>query len=290
MQLSNFLFIKRRWDSDKKEFHNKLYYLNSINYPCQLLLFPEGGDLTHKSRKRSDMYADENSLPRYQYCLHPRTTGFVYVMNALRSGGLDAVYDVTIGYPDALPKTEIELAKGIMPREVHFHIKCYDDRDVPREDDELEQWCKDRWEEKEERLKQFYTYKEFRDVLSKCDIHSGQSNGNSNNYAHYGNGIVNGNATVFTKAREAVVGKNYLYFLYSVFIFVFTNFLMYISTWIPYATMYLCLAFLGQLLFSVYGGGLDKIMIYFKRKEIEEAFARMEAMKEGYSNGNVPSG
>ena len=128
-QLANFLFLKRRWEEDEKEFHDKLLYLNSMNCPCQLLLFPEGGDITHKTKKRSDKYADENCLPRYQYCLHPRTSGFIYVMNALRSGGLDAVYDVTIDYPDSLPKTEVELAKGIMPREVHFHIKSYDDGD-----------------------------------------------------------------------------------------------------------------------------------------------------------------
>ena len=286
MQFSNFLFIKRRWESDEKEFYNKLYYLNCIGSPCQLLLFPEGGDMTYKTKKRSDTYADENGLSRYQYCLHPRTTGFVYVMNALRSGGLDAVYDVTIGYPDVLPKTEIELVKGMMPREVHFHIKCYDDKDLPRDDEELGQWCKDRWEEKEERLKQFYTHKEFRDVLSTCDIQTRLSDGNSNSHIHHHNGITNGNATMFTKAREAMLQKNYLYFLYSVFIFASTNFLMYISTCIPYATVYLFLSFFAQLLFSLYGGGLDKIMLYFKRKEIEDAFVKMKAMKEG----TVPNG
>ena len=262
-QLANFLFLKRRWEEDEKEFHDKLLYLNSMNCPCQLLLFPEGGDITHKTKKRSDKYADENCLPRYQYCLHPRTTGFIYVMNALRSGGLDAVYDVTIGYPDALPKTEVELAKGIMPREVHFHIKSYDDGDLPGDDEQLGQWCKDRWLEKEERLKQFYTHKEFRDTQSEEPTEKTHSK-------------------VFNKAKEVLLPKNYLYLLCSVFYYISLNYFMYhIVILIPYRALYFSLAFLAQLLVSLYGGGLDKIMLYFKRREIKEASAKMKAMKEG---------
>ena len=280
MQFSNFIFIKRRWDNDEKEFHDKLHYLNSINYPCQLLLFPEGGDMTYNSKRRSDTYADDNNLPHYQYCLHPRTTGFVYVVNALRSGGLDAVYDVTIAYPDALPKTEIELAKGIMPREVHFHINSYDDKDLPRDDEELGQWCKVRWEEKEERLKHFYSHKKFLDT--KGVTHSKTSH--SNRQIRHRNGLVNGHSDVPTWVEEVFLRKNYFYLLYSVFIFTSTNYLMYMVTKIPYSTIYLVLAFIGQFLISVFGGGLDKIMIYFKRNEIEEAYAEMMAMKEEKMN------
>ena len=273
MQFANFLFIKRRWENDKKEFHDKLYYLNSINYPCQLLLFPEGGDMTHKTKERSDNYADQNNLPRYHYCLHPRTTGFVYVVNALRNGGLDAVYDVTIGYPDALPKTESELVKGIMPREVHFHIRSYDDKDLPK-DEQLGQWCKNRWEEKEERLRYFYTHKEFRHTIKMEPTNTTCSNGCVHNR------VSCVNSDILAKSEEVFMGKNYYYFLYSIFIFSSTNYLMYMVTWIPYATLYLLLAFLAQLLMSVYGGGLDKIMVYFKRNEIEKACTKMKGLND----------
>ena len=217
--------------------------------------------MTKKTKARSDKYADENGLPRYQYCIHPRTTGFVYVMNALRSGGLDAVYDVTIGYPDALPKTEVEIAKGIMPREVHFHIKSYYDRDLPRDDEQLGQWCRDRWAEKEERLKQFYTHKEFQDTPSEEPAE-------------------NMHLKVFSKAKEVLLGKNYHYLLYAIFFFMILNSLMYMVTWIPYSVLYLSLAFLAQVLVSVFGGGIDKLVLLSKRKEIEEAFAKMKAMKK----------
>ena len=208
--------------------------------------------MTKKTKARSEKYADENGLPCYQYCIHPRTTGFVYVMNALRSGGLDAVYDVTIGYPDALPKTEVEIAKGIMPREIHFHIKSYDERDLPMDDEQLGQWCRDRWAEKEERLKQFYTNKEFQDTPSEE-----QTN-------------------VFSKAKEVLIGKNYRYLLYAVCFFTTMNCLMYMVTWIPYIGIYLSLSLLAQVLVSMFGGGMDKLVLLSKRKEIEGAFAKMK--------------
>ena len=271
MQFSNFLFIKRRWELDEKEFHDKLFYLNCINSPCQLLLFPEGGDMTKKTKTKSDKYADENGLPRYQYCIHPRTTGFVYVMNALRSGGLDAVYDVTIGYPDVLPKTEMELAKGVMPREVHFHIKSYDDRDVPTDDEELGQWCRDRWTEKEERLKQFYTHKEFQERQNE------------------GPSAINGKVSSLgpsdkpsDKSREALLSKNYYFFWSSVSTLVFINFLMYLLVQTSIGVPYLIIVFVIQLLISVYGGGLDYIMPRFKRRDIQKAFAKMKEEKQRF--------
>jgi hypothetical protein len=273
MQFSNFLFIKRRWDLDEKEFQDKLFYLNCINSPCQLLLFPEGGDMTKKTKERSDKYADENDLPRYQYCIHPRTTGFVYVMNALRSGGLDAVYDVTIGYPDVLSKTEAEIAKGIMPREVHFHIKSYDDRDLPSDDEQLGQWCRDRWAEKEERLKQFYTNKEFQDTpseeppITSEKVPSCQTNGTVHSKPCH-------------KSREAFLTKNYFFFWSSVSTIVFINYLMYLLVQTTYGVLYLIIVFVGQLWISIYGGGLDYIMLRYKHWDIQKAFTKMKEEKQ----------
>ena len=254
---------------DEKEFRDKLLYLNCIGSPCQLLLFPEGGDMTYKTKKRSDSYADERSLPRYQYCLHPRTTGFLYIMNALRSGGLDAVYDVTIGYPDALPKTEFELAKGIMPREVHFHIKSYDDKDLPRGDEQLEQWCRDRWKEKEERLKMFYTHKEFLDCPKLSEE---QPNANGNPCSSHGQC----DDQIHPKSKEAGLKKNYFFLWSSVITLIFINFLMYLLVNVQYGVLYLIVVFVGQLWISVYGGGLDYIMLWYKQREILKAHAKME--------------
>lgn len=46
MQVACFIFIQRRWEEDKKHMENMLDYFCDIREPLQLLLFPEGTDLT----------------------------------------------------------------------------------------------------------------------------------------------------------------------------------------------------------------------------------------------------
>lgn len=46
MQVACFVFIQRRWEADKKHLENMLDYFCDIREPLQLLLFPEGTDLT----------------------------------------------------------------------------------------------------------------------------------------------------------------------------------------------------------------------------------------------------
>jgi hypothetical protein len=38
-------------------------------------------------------------------------------------GHVDAVYDMTIAYPDGLPQSELDLVKGCFPKEIHVHTK-----------------------------------------------------------------------------------------------------------------------------------------------------------------------
>lgn len=168
MQYMVNIFISRRWETDEKEFKKKLYYYNALDLPVQILLFPEGGDLTSRSKAKSDAYADTNNLKRYDHCLHPRARGFVYVMEALRSGGLDAVYDMTVGYPDALAKEEGNLLNGnYIPREIHYNIHHYKAEDLPTDEQGLTQWLSERWKEKENTLKLFYAHKHFVEPVAK---------------------------------------------------------------------------------------------------------------------------
>lgn len=68
---------------------------------------------------------------------------------------LDAVYDISIAYPYNCPQTEPELIMGNVPREVHFNIVRYSADLLPSTEAELEEWCKERWQEKEQCLKNF---------------------------------------------------------------------------------------------------------------------------------------
>lgn len=49
MQVACFIFIKRRWEEDRSHMENMLEYFCDIREPLQLLLFPEGTDLTGNS-------------------------------------------------------------------------------------------------------------------------------------------------------------------------------------------------------------------------------------------------
>ena len=51
----------------------------------QVLLFPEGTDFTAKTKKHSDSFAKKNNLPYLEYVLHPRTTGFNFIVQKMRS-------------------------------------------------------------------------------------------------------------------------------------------------------------------------------------------------------------
>eukprot|EP00731_Ephydatia_muelleri_P027381 Em0019g254a len=169
VQYMNNIFVSRKWENDEHELEQKLKFYNSVNGPLQLLLFPEGTDFNAKSKGKSDQYADKNGLPRYEYCLHPHSTGFVHLVQSLRKEGLEAVYDITIGFPDALPKTEFHFLKGVIPSEIHYYIKEYNIDSLPSENEALVSWCAQRWAEKEERLKQFYQNREFSETSEPGD-------------------------------------------------------------------------------------------------------------------------
>ena len=50
-----------------------------------MVLFPEGTDFTPGTKIRSDRFAEKNDLPKYDYVLHPRTTGFTYLVEQMRN-------------------------------------------------------------------------------------------------------------------------------------------------------------------------------------------------------------
>ncbi|PIO63264.1 hypothetical protein TELCIR_15143, partial [Teladorsagia circumcincta] len=123
----------------------------------KLLLFPEGTDRGVRAAAQSNVYAKQNGLPRYDYVLHPRTTGFNYLLNVMRSENyISCVYDITVAYEDVIIDSEMSLLKGIFPKNIHFNVKKYDIKEIPSDPEESGIWLKELWREKEEALKKFY--------------------------------------------------------------------------------------------------------------------------------------
>lgn len=52
--------------------------------------------LLENTRQRSDAFAAQNGLPKFEYVLHPRTTGFTFIVDRLRKG--EDVSHNAVGY------------------------------------------------------------------------------------------------------------------------------------------------------------------------------------------------
>lgn len=153
--------MHRKWEEDEEEMSTKLHFFNAVNYPLQLLLFPGGGDLTESSKAKSDLFAESNGLPKYDYVLHPRTRGFVFAVATLKKARLDSIVDITVGYPDQIPLTEVHFLLGTIPREVHYYVERFAVADLPNTEAGLAEWCREQWRVKEERLRYFYQHRHF---------------------------------------------------------------------------------------------------------------------------------
>ncbi|CAF4967025.1 unnamed protein product, partial [Rotaria sp. Silwood1] len=148
MQHAGFLFLDRIWEKDQQTIKNLSGYYKSCQSPLSLLIFPEGTNLTDETKTKSNDYAAKQTTFNqfYDYCLHPRISGFTFLLNTMRSDEiLDTIDDVTIGYEGLIPEAEIDLLKGQIPKAVHFHVKRYNINDLPKTDEEIGQLLQNRW-------------------------------------------------------------------------------------------------------------------------------------------------
>ncbi|XP_068617440.1 lysocardiolipin acyltransferase 1-like [Battus philenor] len=166
MQLNYFLYVKRNWQEDQVNLSQFVNYYKKLQHRNRIILFPEGTDLSEDNKSRSNKFADANNLQHYEYVLHPRTKGWVSLCSRLRDAGagLTSVYDVTVAYDN--PANELDLIRGMLPREVCFHFKRYSINEIPTGDEALKSWLNDRWRDKEYSLRKFHSDGVFIDVVT----------------------------------------------------------------------------------------------------------------------------
>ncbi|KIH60861.1 hypothetical protein ANCDUO_08873, partial [Ancylostoma duodenale] len=118
MGCGSFVFLERNFETDKCTIASSIEYYKESGNNYQLLLFPEGTDRGARAAAQSNAFARENGLPQYDYVLHPRTTGFNYLLDVMRrSNYISYVYDVTVAYEDVIVDTEVRLLKeGVFPK------------------------------------------------------------------------------------------------------------------------------------------------------------------------------
>ncbi len=135
------------------------------------------------------------------------------------------MYDVTIGYPDLIPQTELFLLAGKFPQQIHFHLRKYELASLPTTDDGLTEWCTKRWQEKEQLLREFQTQKKFPQVIPPKHVPNVSSR----------------KLSCLLFWMTSLVLSSYLLYHYAV------------------ARWYVVLAMLAELLITIYCGGTDSI-------------------------------
>jgi len=146
--------LSRSWETDKvtiaslcARFKAKVDY--EMVTPWMWFIFPEGTRFSQKRLRDAQEFAQQRGFPVLSNLLQPRVKGFSYLTHHLYES-LGAVVDATILYKD--------MGSGFfwgtrICKSIHVHFRAFRREEIPKEINELDQWLRDRWTEKDEILK-----------------------------------------------------------------------------------------------------------------------------------------
>ncbi|MCJ1249316.1 hypothetical protein MMC30_006539 [Trapelia coarctata] len=157
MQLSQFIFLKRKWENDKPHLAAHLQKLNKPTDPMWLVLFPEGTNLASCTRQKSAEWAAKQGINDMRNLLLPRYTGLQFCLQQLHKS-VDYVYDCTIAYEGV---SRGQYAQDIFtiqsayfqskpPKSVNMYWRRFAVSSIPLNDPKaFELWLRARWMEKD---------------------------------------------------------------------------------------------------------------------------------------------
>lgn len=96
-QFYNFIFLARKWETDKPRFRRQLNQLSDPKDPMWLLIFPEGTNLSGVTREKSKAWAEKQGVADMKHQLLPRSTGLQFCLQELKQS-TNWLYDCTIAY------------------------------------------------------------------------------------------------------------------------------------------------------------------------------------------------
>ena len=143
------IFLKRNWTKDRARIERTFRHTAHAGVPFWVTMFAEGTRLKGYKQEKSDQMAARYHRPPFQHVLFPATKGFIAATQHLRSR-LDAVYDVTIHFPDGIP-TLWSYACGLV-RRIDIYVSRHPIATLPASDAELAAWLVQRYAEKEQLL------------------------------------------------------------------------------------------------------------------------------------------
>ncbi|OAL51374.1 acyltransferase-domain-containing protein [Pyrenochaeta sp. DS3sAY3a] len=179
MMFYGFIFLSRKWATDKKRFQYRLKKLSTSHSgplsgskgldPMWLLIFPEGTNLSNNGRIASKKWADKNQIEDLRHALLPRSTGLSYCLQELK-GSVDYMYDCTLAY-EGVPVGEYgqdifslrsTYFEGRPPKWVNMHWRRFRISDIPTQDEKVfGDWVLARWREKDDLLQYFVENQRF---------------------------------------------------------------------------------------------------------------------------------
>jgi 1-acyl-sn-glycerol-3-phosphate acyltransferase len=171
LKVMNHIFVSRSWNRDKGSVRRQLHELARKANLCStgnfwLMIFPEGTRIKSSKLKEGQEFSKSRGLPIYKHLLVPRVKG----LHASIDGAQDAVegiIDMTVGYSEwtktghARPSVGDMMFGGGRKWPVHVHMRFYQLGEVPRSEEEVAVWLRERWEEKDKLLDTFKKTGEF---------------------------------------------------------------------------------------------------------------------------------
>eukprot|EP00475_Leptophrys_vorax_P000009 TRINITY_DN10002_c0_g1_i1.p1 TRINITY_DN10002_c0_g1~~TRINITY_DN10002_c0_g1_i1.p1 ORF type:complete len:336 (+),score=85.70 TRINITY_DN10002_c0_g1_i1:572-1579(+) len=162
MMLLDYIWVKRDWTEDNTRIRETFAkQLDNPDEPIGIFIFPEGRRLTPSRLAEAQKFAQEKHLPVLKNVLYPRVKGFRASVKALESM-VDAVYDVTLGYPKRDFPSVYTYLSGSYSDSLHMHV-----RRIPlshfknMSEDDVSTWLYNTWKEKDQLLEYFYEHGEF---------------------------------------------------------------------------------------------------------------------------------
>lgn len=112
--------------------------------------------------------------------LLPRTSGLFVCINKLR-GSVEYLYDATVGYsgiaygeiPQELYPLPGLYLNQAQPKDINMHLRRFAIKEIPETEPEFVEWVRQRWQEKDELMEEFYTTGKFPSQLTLEDIGGG---------------------------------------------------------------------------------------------------------------------
>ncbi|EGD77789.1 hypothetical protein PTSG_08879 [Salpingoeca rosetta] len=145
-----YIFLARRRDRDLGWIDWVLSYLHKQKEPSSLMIFPEGTDYSPENLDKSNAFTRERGLKSYKHVLHPRIKGLQAILAHRHQ--FDALYDCTIAYQyfaEDEPPMEAAFVYGRYPPCISIHVKRFPIKDIPESADKLQDWCIQRFVEKD---------------------------------------------------------------------------------------------------------------------------------------------